>query len=364
MRGNAARQVEMLTAVTPDALVPQSHPIRRIKPMVDRALAQMSSTFDRMYAADGRPSIPPEHLLKACLLMALYSVRSERQFCERLEYDLLFKWFLDLNIMDHSFDYSVFAKNRSRLLEAEVSREFLLAIVEQARQQGLLSAEHFSVDGTLLEAWASLKSFRPRDGDPPAGDGSGDHFRADGGGRNPEVDFRGQRRRNETHVSTPESTKNPEARLAKKGPGKAARLCFEGHVLMDNRQGLVVDVMLTPAGGTSERDAAIVMLGAVPGADRGYDTREFIRRCRTLKVTPRVAQKQHSAIDGRTTRHEGYRVSQRVRKRVEEVFGWIKTVAGGRKLRYRGVDRNQMWAELTVAGYNLVRLAKLAAVPA
>ena len=365
--GNAARQVEMLTAVTPDALIPQGHPIRRIKPMVDRALAQMSSTFDRMYAADGRPSIPPEHLLKACLLMALYSVRSERQFCERLEYDLLFKWFLDLNIMDHSFDHSVFAKNRSRLLEAEVSREFLLAIVEQARQQGLLSAEHFSVDGTLLEAWASLKSFRPRDGDPPAGDGSGDHIRADGGGRNPEVDFRGQRRRNETHVSTTD----PEARLAKKGPGKEARLCFEGHVLMDNRQGLVVDVMLTPAGGTSERDAAIVMLGAVPGAgritvgaDRGYDTREFIRRCRNLKVTPRVAQKQHSAIDGRTTRHEGYRVSQRVRKRVEEVFGWIKTVAGGRKLRYRGVDRNRMWAELTVAGYNLVRLAKLTAVPA
>ena len=185
------------------------------------------------------------------------------------------------------------------------------------------------------------------------------------------MDFRGQRRRNETHVSTPESTKNPEARLAKKGPGKAARRCFEGHVLMDNRQGLVVDVMLTPAGGTSERDAAIVMLGAVPGAgritvgaDRGYDTREFIRRCRHLKVTPRVAQKQHSAIDGRTTRHEGYRVSQRGRKRVEEVFGWIKTVAGGRKLRYRGVDRNRMWAELTVAGYNLVRLAKLTAVPA
>ena len=284
-----------------------------------------------------------------------------------MEYDLLFKWFLDLNIMDHSFDHSVFAKNRSRLLEAEVSREFLLAIVEQARQQGLLSAEHFSVDGTLLEAWASLKSFRPRDEDPSAGDGSGNHFRADGGGRNPEVDFRGQRRRNETHVSTTD----PEARLAKKGPGKEARLCFEGHVLMDNRQGLVVDVMLTRAGGTSERDAAIVMLGAVSGAgritvgaDRGYDTREFIRRCRTLKVTPRVAQKQHSAIDGRTTRHEGYRVSQRVRKGVEEVFGWIKTVAGGRKLRCRGVDQNRMWAELTVAGYNLVRLAKLTAVPA
>ena len=367
MRGKAARQVEMLTAVTPDALVPRGHPIRRIKPIVDKALAQLSPTIDRIYAQNGRASIPPERLLKACLLMALYSERSERQFCERLEYDLLFKWFLDLNIIDHSFDHSVFAKNRSRLLEAEVSREFLLAIVEQARQQGLLSADHFSVDGTLLEAWASLQSFRPRDEDPSAGDGSGNHFRADGGGRNPEVDFRGQRRRNETHVSTTD----PEARLAKKGPGKAARLCFEGHVLMDNQQGLVVDVMLTPAGGTSERDAAIVMLGAVPGAgritvgaDRGYDTREFIRRCRNLKVTPRVAQKQHSAIDGRTTRHEGYRVSQRVRKRVEEVFGWIKTVAEGRKLRYRGVDRNQMWAELTVAGYNLVRLAKLTAGPA
>ncbi len=308
MRGNAARQVEMLTAVTPDALIPQGHPIRRIKPKVDRALAQMSSTFDRMYAADGRPSIPPEHLLKACLLMALYSVRSERQFCESLEYDLLFKWFLDLNIMDHSFDHSVFAKNRSRLLEAEVSREFLLATVEQARQQGLLSAEHFSVDGTLLEAWASLKSFRPRDGDPPAGDGSGDRIRADGGGRNPEVDFRGERRRNETH----RSTTDPEARLARKGKGKEARLCFGAHVLMDNREGLVVDVRLTPADGAGERDTAVEMLASAPGtrritvgADRGYDTRGFVRACRNLKVTPHVAQKQRSAIDRRTTRHDG-----------------------------------------------------------
>ena len=345
--------------------------------MVDRALAQMLSTFDRMYAADGRPSIPAEHLLKACLLMALYSVRSERQFCERLEYDLLFKWFLDLNIMDHSFDHSVFAKKPKSIAgSGSISRvsaghrgagKAAGSAVGGAFQRGRDTASATGID----EAWASLKSFRPRDGDPRSGDGTGDHFRADGGGRNPEVDFRGQRRRNETHVSTPESTKNPEAHLAKKGPGKAARLCFEGHVLMDNRQGLVVDVMLTPAGGTSERDAAIVMLGAVPGAgritvgaDRGYDTREFIRRCRTLKVMPRVAQKQHSAIDGRTTRHEGYRISQRVRKRVEEVFGWIKTVAGGRKLRYRGVDRNRMWAELTVAGYNLVRLAKLTAGPA
>ena len=224
MRGKAARQVEMLTAVTPDALVPHGHPIRRIKPMVDKALGQLSPTFYRMYAANGRASIPPENLLKACLLMALFSVRSERQFCKRLEYDLLFKWFLDLNIMDSSFDHSVFAKNRRRLLDADVAREFLLEVVAQARQQRLLSEEHFSVDGTLLEAWASVKSFRPRDDDSPP---------PEGGGRNPDVDFRGERRRNETH----RSTTDPDARLAKKG--KEARLCFGAHVLMDNREGLV-----------------------------------------------------------------------------------------------------------------------------
>ena len=206
MRGNAARLVEMLTVITPDALIPQGHPIRRIKPKVDRALAQLSPTFDRMYAQNGRASIPPEHPLKACLPMALYSVRSERQFCERLEYDLLFKWLLDLKITDHSFDHSVFAKNRQRLLDADVAREFLLQIVEQAREQRMLSEDHCSVDGTLLEAWASLKSFRPRDGDPPSG----------GGGRNREVDFRGERRRNETH----RSTTNPDARLARKGKGR------------------------------------------------------------------------------------------------------------------------------------------------
>ena len=330
MRGKAARQATMLTAVTPDALVPRHHPIRRIKPMVDQALAQLSPTFDGMYAANGRASIPPEHLLKACLLMALFSVRSERQFCERLEYDLLFKWFLDLNIMDHSFDHSVFAKNRQRLLEADVAREFLLEIVEQARKQRLLSEEHFSVDGTLLEAWASVKSFRPSDEeDPPS----------EGGGRNREVDFRGERRSNETH----RSTTDPEARLAKKGKEKEAKLCFGAHVLMDNREGLVVDVRFTLAGGTWERDAALEMLEAVPGAgritvgaDRGYDTKGFVGGCRKSRVTPHVAQKQRSAIDRRTTRHEEYRLSQRSRKRVEEVFGWVKTVGGGRKLRYCG----------------------------
>ena len=359
MRGKAARQAMMLTAVTPDALVPQQHPIRRIKPLVDQALGELSPTFDRMYAANGRASIPPEHLLKACLLMALFSVRSERQFCERLEYDLLFKWFLDLNIMDHSFDHSVFAKNRQRLLDADVAREFLLEIVAQARKQRLLSEEHFSVDGTLLEAWASMKSFRHKDEGPPSGD--------EGGGRNPEVDFRGEKRSNETH----RSTTDPDARLAKKGKGKEAKLCFSAHVLMDNREGLVVDVRLTPADGTSEREAALEMLAAVPGAgrvtvgaDRGYDTRGFVRECRRLKVTPHVARKQRSAIDQRTTRHEGYGLSQRVRKRIEEVFGWVKTVGGGRKLRYCGVARNRFWMEMTTASYNLVRLSKLVPVAA
>ena len=357
MRGTAVRQATMLTAVTPDALVPQGHPIRKIKPLVDRALTELSPVFDQMYADEGRPSIPPEHLLKGCLLIALFSVRSERQFCERLHYDLLFKWFLDLNILDPAFDHSVFSKNKDRLLEHQVAREFFKAIVEEARRRHLLSDEHFTVDGTLLEAWASMKSFRPKEGgeNPPAD-----------GGRNPEVDFRGEQRTNDTHASRTD----PEARLARKGAGREARLCFAAHVLMENRHGLVVDVQITQARGTAERDTALDMLQAVPGsrhltvgADKGYDTQNFVRECRDLEVTPHVARKHYSAIDGRTTRHSGYRVSQRIRKRVEEIFGWVKTVAGGRKLRYRGVERNQLWAEVTLAGYNLVRMAKLTQAP-
>lgn len=357
MRGTAARQATMLTAVTPDALVPQGHPIRKIKPMVEAALAKLSPVFDQMYADTGRPSIPPEHLLKGCLLIALFSVRGERQFCERLQYDLLFKWFLDLNILDPAFDHSVFSKNKDRLLEHQVAREFFAAIVDEARQRKLLSEEHFTVDGTLLEAWASMKSFRPKDGvQNTPGDG----------GRNPNVDFRGEQRINATHASTTD----PEALLARKGPGREAKLCFAGHVLMDNRNGLVVDVQITQATGTAERDTALDMLQAVPGsrhltvgADKGYDTKDFVRECRDMDITPHVARKQHSAIDARTTRHEGYQVSQRIRKRVEEIFGWVKTVAGGRDLRYCGVKRNQLWAEVTLAGYNLVRLAKLAQAP-
>ena len=357
MRGKQEKQITMLSSLTPDQLVPQDHPIRRIKPIVDQALSELSPTFNRMYADLGRPSIPPEHLLKASLLIALYSIRSERQFCERLQYDLLFKWFLDLNIMDPAFDASSFSKNKARLLEHQVAREFLTAVVAEARRRKLLSEDHFTVDSTLLEAWASLKSIHPKDsGEPPKQ-----------GDRNPDVDFRGEPRTNDTH----QSSTDPEARLARKGAGKEAKLCFAGHVLMDNRTGLVVDVTVTRATGTAERDTALDMIEKVPGsrritvgADKGYDTRDFVTACREMNVTPHVARRRWSIVDKRTTRHAGYQFSQRVRKRIEEIFGWVKTVGGGRKLRYKGVERNQLWAELTAVAYNLVRMAKLAPVRA
>jgi len=357
MRGKQEKQITMLSALTPEQLVPQDHPIRRIKPIVDRALSELSPTFNRMYADLGRPSIPPEHLLKASLLIALYSIRSERQFCERLQYDLLFKWFLDLNIMDAAFDASSFSKNKERLLEHQVAREFLTAVVAEARHRKLLSEDHFTVDGTLLEAWASLKSIHPKDSGEPSKQGD----------RNPDVDFRGEPRTNDTH----QSSTDPEARLARKGAGKEGKLCFAGHVLMENRTGLVVDVTVTRATGTAERDTALDMIEKVPGsrritvgADKGYDTRDFITACREMNVTPHVARRQWSIVDKRTTRHAGYQFSQRFRKRIEEIWGWVKTVGGGRKLRYKGVERNQLWAELTAAAYNLVRMAKLAPVRA
>lgn len=368
MRGEQTRQELMLLGITADDLVPADHPIREIKRIVDQALGGLSPLFRQMYAADGRKSIPPEHLLKANLLIDLYSVRSERQFCERLQYDLLFKWFLDLNIADRAFDASTFSKNRERLLKHEAAAAFSDAVRGEASRRGLLSGEHFTVDGTLLESWASLKSFRPR----PETDGPPDepHGPSAGGGRNTLVDFRGQKRSNATHVSTTD----PEARLARKGKGKEAKLCLAGHVLMENRHGLVVDVLITQATGTAERDAALVMLDRRPArgrratlaGDKNYDTREFVASCRERRVTPHVAQNtsgRRSAIDNRTTRHGGYAISQRIRKRVEEIFGWTKTVGGGRKLRYLGVARNQFWAELTTAAYNLVRMATLAARP-
>ena len=358
MRGDKEQQVLVMVYITPDQKVPHDHPIRTLKPIVDRALQGLSPVFNRMYSKRGRPSIPPEHLLKASLLIALYSIRSERQFCERLEYDLLFKWFLDQNIDTPAFDASTFSKNRQRLLEHDVARLFFEAVLAEARQRDLLSDDHFTVDGTLLEAWASLKSVRPRDDQdgPPSG-----------GFKNPDVDYRGERRTNETHVSTTD----PEALLARKGRGKETKLSYAGHVLMENRNGLIVDIELTRATGRAEREAALRMLDRLPrkrcrrislGADRGYDTQEFVEELRKRKVTPHVAQNQsgrRSAIDGRTTSHGGYKVSQRIRKRVEEIFGWAKTTAGGDKLRYIGLARNALWTELTAAGYNLVRIIRI-----
>jgi transposase len=375
MRGEAVRQSAMLFGTTPDQLIPADHPIRCIKPIVEQALAHVSPTFARMYADGGRPSIPPEHLLKASLLIALYSVRSERQFCERLQYDLLFKWFLNLNITDPAFDASTFSKNRERLLQQDVAAAFFDAVLDEARTRNLLSDEHFTVDGTLLESWASMKSFRPK---PQADAGEhqeakpsqqrDDDLLAAAGGRNHDVDFHGQKRGNATHASSTD----PDARLARKGKGKEAKLCVMGHVLMENRSGLAVEVLLTQATGTAEREAAVRMLDRRPepqrhgtvGADKAYDTRGFVADCRERGMTPHVSQNtsgRRSAIDGRTTRHPGYAVSQRIRKRVEEIFGWVKTVGGGRKLRYIGLDRNQFWAELTTATYNLVRMARIEA---
>ena len=355
MRGDANQQATMLTAITPDAKVPQDHPIRAIKPIVDRALRELSPVFNAMYARVGRPSIPPAHLLKAQLLMAFFTVPSARRFCEQLEYNLLFKWFLDLNVDDPAFDASTFSKNQERLLQHDVARQFLAAVTAEAERRQLLSSDHFTVDGTLLQAWASLKSVRPRDDDTPP----------QAGGRNPDVDYRGQRRRNETHVSHTD----PETRLARKGDGQETKLAFAGHVLMENRHGLVTDVLVTQADGYAEREAALRMLdrqathGRITlGADKGYDTADFVAACRARNVTPHVAQhttNRRSRIEGRVTRHPGYVLSQRVRKRVEEIFGWIKTVGGGRKLRYLGVARNQLWATLAATAYNLIRMAHI-----
>jgi transposase len=357
MRGDHEEQLWALTPLTPDAFVPEDHPIRALRRLADLALTRLSPTFRAMYAPIGRPSIAPERLLKAMLLMAFYSIRSERQLCERMRYDLLFKYFIGLQIAEEVFDHSTFSKNRQRLLDNDVSRKFFVAVREEAQKRQLLSAEHFTVDGTLLDAWASMKSVRPRDeeGGPPMG-----------GGRNQSVDFRGQQRRNATHVSRTD----PEARLAKKARGEGARLAYAGHVLMENRNGLVVDVELTQATGRAEREAALRMLDRqnrrrrriTLGADKGYDSREFVAALRARRVTPHVAQNQtgrRSAIDGRTTSWGSYQRSQRVRKRVEEIFGWVKTVAGGHKLRFIGLARNRLWAEMTATAYNLVRVVRL-----
>jgi transposase len=363
MRGEERRQRMMLMVMEPGDRVPRGHPLRRVKELADAALGQLSPVFDAMYSAIGRPSIPPERLLKASLLMALYTVRSERMFCEQLDYNLLFRWFLDMDVTEPSFDHSTFSRNRARLLAHDVAREFFTRVVAQARSLQLLSDEHFTVDGTLVEAWASLKSFKPK-GQPPSEppDDPG----------NPTVNFHGERRSNATH----QSSTDPEAKLAKKGPGKEAKLCYSANALMENRNGLLIGFALEPADGYAERRGARAMLEVeLPGsrritlgADKAYDTREFVASCRALHVTPHLARNQArpggSALDGRTVRHAGYAVSQRVRKRVEEIFGWMKTVGGLRRTRYRGLDRTQLHAHLVAAAYNLLRIARLCPAPA
>ena len=372
MRGSTARQTTMFAVADPGDLIPTQHPIRRIRRFVESALERLEPAFEAMYAKVGRPSIPPEQLLKASVLMALYSIRSERQFCEQLQYNLLFKWFLGMNVEDVAFDATTFTKNRDRLLEHEVAKLFFLAVLAEAETRQLISNQHFTVDGTLLESWASLKSLAPKPNlggqRKPKRNRRGGPKGPAAGGRNPEVNWHGEKRSNETH----QSRTDPEARLAKKGR-QAAKLCYAGHILMENRSGLVVDVEVTEANGRAEREAGLQMLEReqrgkrrrTVGADKGYDTKDFVRGCRDLEVTPHVAQNinpQHgSAIDGRTVTHLGYVVSQRLRKRVEEIFGWWKTVAGGRKLRYIGRRKNQLWAELTSTAFNLVRLANLTA---
>jgi transposase len=359
VRGGDNRTGELFSYVDLEARVRGDHPLRRIRAIVNEALAALERDFAALYSPIGRPSIPPEKLLRAMLLQAFYTIRSERLLMERLEYDLLFRWFVGIGVDDAAWDHSVFSKNRDRLLEGDIAAKFLAAVLAQPKVKKLLSTDHFSVDGTLIEAWASMKSVKPKDGSgaPPAG-----------GGRNAEADFHGQKRSNETHASTTD----PEARLYRKGKGKETKLCFMGHGLMENRHGLVVEAGLTLADGHAERVAALHMIepradrprSITLGADKAYDAEDFVNELRSMNVTPHVAQNtsgRSSAIDGRTTRHGGYAVSQRIRKRIEEAFGWIKTVAGQDKTKFRGRDRVGWAFTFAAAAYNLVRLPKLLA---
>jgi transposase len=360
MRGGDERSGELFSYVDLERRVRAYHPLRAIRAIVNEALAALERDFAALYAPLGRPSIAPEKLLRAMLLQAFYSIRSERQLMERLEYDLLFRWFVGIGVDDAAWDHSTFSKNRDRLLAGDIAAKFLAAVLAEPRVKRLLSTDHFSVDGTLIEAWASLKSFRPKHGsdDPPAG------------GRNAEADFHGEKRRNATHASTTD----PDARLYRKGPGKEAKLSFIGHGLMENRSGLLVDTCLTPPDGHAERVAALHMMEpraerphrVTLGADKAYDAEDFVNELRAMKVTPHVAQStngRRSAIDGRTTRHGGYLVSQRIRKRIEDAFGWMKTVGGQEKTRFRGVGRVGFAFTFAAAAYNLVRLPKLLAEP-
>jgi transposase len=357
MRGIDKQQSAMFSYVSAEARVPPNHPLRPIRTMVDEALKELSPVFDEMYASFGRPSIAPEKLLRSLLLQILYSIRSERMLMEQLEYNLLFRWFVGLNVDDPVWVATVYSKNRDRLLNGDVAEQFFAKVLAQAGQHDLLSDEHFSVDGTLIEAWASQKSFRPKDKQtaPPADDPG-----------NPTVDFHGEKRSNDTH----QSTTDPESRLARKSGGHEAKLAFCGNVMIENRHGLVVDTELVQCSGTAERDAAVRMVNRAAGsgritvaADKGYDTKEFVSQMRAMNATPHVAANHTrpggSAIDGRTARHAGYWISQQKRKRIEEVFGWLKTVAMLRKTRHRGLLRVGWVFTFAAAAYNLVRMRNL-----
>src|SRR5467141_1395142 len=358
MRGDDRQQAAMWSHLSPEQRVPPDHPLRPIRAMVDGVLRELSPRFEALYAKRGRPSIAPEKLLRALVLQLLYSVRSERLLMEQLDYNLLFRWFVGLNMDDPIWDVTVFTKNRQRLLDGDIAEAFFKAVLKQARVRNLLSHEHFTVDGTLLEAWASLKSFQRKDGKPmvPPDDPG-----------NPTVDFHGEKRSNKTH----ESKTDPDAKLARKGKGKEAKLSYNGNMLVENRNGLIVNTEVFEANGTAERDASLVMMEQIPvtkqvtvGGDKAYDTADFVAECRNLKVTPHVAQNLErpggSAIDARTTQHPGYAISQRKRKRVEECFGWLKTIALLPKVRHRGVLKVGWVFTFAAAAYNLVRMRNLA----
>ena len=363
MRGTDHQQSQMFSYLSPETRVRKDHPLRAIRTMVDEVLGTLSPQFDHMYASEGRPSIAPEKLLRAQLLQMLYSVRSERLLMEEIDYSVLFRWFVGLNLDEEVWDATTFTKNRDRLLEAEVAKLFLAQVVAQARAKNLTSDEHFTVDGTLLEAWAGIKSYQRKEGKnpPPSDDDRG----------NPTVNFHGEKRSNRTH----ESTTDPEAKLARKGDGKEAKLSYSGNLLVENRNGLIVNAMAWEANGTAERDSALLMLEQIPGqqrltvgGDKGFDTANFVAECRHMQVTPHVARNEKrrggSVLDERTTRHESYRISQKKRKRIEECFGWLKTIALLRKVRHRGLYKVDWVFTFACAAYNLVRLRSLSVRPA
>lgn len=358
MRGRDKEQEPLYSYISMEQRIPEDHPLRRIRKIVDELMKSLSPRLTKLYASDGRPSIPPEQLLRALLLQALYTIRSERQLMEQLDYNILFRWFTGLSMDDRVWVPTVFTKNRDRLLDGDIATAFLSEVIGLARKRNLLSDEHFTVDGTLIEAWASLKSFKKKDAPakPPMDDPG-----------NPTVNFHGEKRTNQTH----ESTTDPEAKLFRKGAGKEAKLSYMGHALMDNLHGLIVGASLTTATGKAEGEAALSMVKPIRrraktvGGDKWYDQRPVVGVLRRWGITPHVAQKwdeRYTAIDGRTTRHPGYTISQQKRKLIEQAFGWIKTIALLRKTRHRGKDRVGWMYVFTAAAFNIVRIKNLTAL--